>query len=144
VRRAEALRCFEQTSLRLALGLELETLSRGRAVLAMTAQPTLRNSVGGLHGGSIAALIDATAAAATWTGIGRGDVAITRSLQVVFLSGVRRGRIRAEGRILDRHGHSLSVFIRVCTARGRPVAEGLALSTLRSGPRRRAGSRVVA
>ncbi len=69
------------------LGLKLESLSQGRAVLRLPFRAELVGDVmrPALHGGSIAALIDATAGAAAFTEITPTDRVSTIDLRIDYL-----------------------------------------------------------
>jgi uncharacterized protein (TIGR00369 family) len=73
-----------------ALGLRIENAAEGRAVLDLT--PYVRNSVGGLQGGVVVALVEAAAEAAARAHVPESSVL---DLDVQFLALARGGPIRA-------------------------------------------------
>jgi uncharacterized protein (TIGR00369 family) len=91
------------------LGIRLEEMEPGRAVLAMPyddALPTLGNVV---HGGAISSLIDTAAAAAAWSGadVPERPRASTVGLTVDFLSPARGQGVTADARVVRRGGTGL-------------------------------------
>jgi uncharacterized protein (TIGR00369 family) len=91
------------------LGIRLEEMDPGRAVLAMPygdALPTLGNVV---HGGAISSLIDTAAATAAWSGaeVPQRPRASTVGLTVDFLSPARGQGLKADARVVRRGGTGL-------------------------------------
>jgi uncharacterized protein (TIGR00369 family) len=86
------------------LGIRLEAIESGGAVLAMPysdALPTLGDVV---HGGAISSLIDTAAAAAAWSGaeVPERPRASTVGLTVDFLSPARGQGVKADARVVRR------------------------------------------
>lgn len=93
------------------LGIRLERLEPGRAVLTMPygdALPTMGDVV---HGGAISSLIDTAAAAAVWSGaeVPERPRASTVGLTVEFLSPARGQGVTAEAEVIRRGGTGLCV-----------------------------------
>jgi uncharacterized protein (TIGR00369 family) len=91
------------------LGIRLEALEPGRAVLAMPygeALPTIGDVV---HGGAISSLIDTAAATAAWSGaeVPERPRASTVGLTVDFLAPARGQGVTAEARAVRRGGTGL-------------------------------------
>ena len=82
------------------LGFELESASRGRAVLRLEARPRHKQLNNVVHGGILAALADTAGAIAAYTTVPRGVALATIELKISYLEGVPGGRIRAEARVL--------------------------------------------
>lgn len=82
------------------LGFELETASRGRAILRLDAKPRHKQLNHVVHGGILAALADTAAAIAAYTTVPKGVALATVELKINYLEAVPGGRIRAEARVL--------------------------------------------
>jgi uncharacterized protein (TIGR00369 family) len=82
------------------LGFELQSISRGRAVLRMDVQPRHRQMQGVVHGGILAALADTASAIAAYTTVPPGTAIATVELKINYLEAVARGRIKADARVL--------------------------------------------
>ena len=80
------------------LGLRLERLEIGEAVVALDVEPKHRNLVGTLHGGMISTLADTATGVAMASTLDAGQTWTTTSLSVTFLSPGRDGVVRATGR----------------------------------------------
>ena len=81
-------------------GFDLETASRGRAVLRMHARPHHKQINGVVHGGILAALADTAGAIAAYTTVPQGTALATVELKINYLEAIPRGRIRADARVL--------------------------------------------
>jgi uncharacterized protein (TIGR00369 family) len=90
------------------LGLELEEVERGAAILAVEVRDELRRNGGTTHGGAIASLIDTAAAFAIMTLLEPGKSTTTIDLTVQFLRPLLEGRARARARVL-RSGRRVTV-----------------------------------
>jgi uncharacterized protein (TIGR00369 family) len=109
------------------VGIEIETLEPGRALLTLPFRPG--NSTMGevIHGGAITALVDTAAMAAAWSS---GDVpeelrGSTVDLSVSFVAAARGEDLSAEARVL-RRGRSLCYCeVDVTGDQGRLVAKAL-------------------
>jgi uncharacterized protein (TIGR00369 family) len=91
------------------LGIKIETMEPGRAVLSMPfsdALPTLADVV---HGGAISSLIDTAAAAAAWSGAEVPDRprASTVGITVDFLAPARGQGVTADARAVRRGSSGL-------------------------------------
>ncbi len=78
------------------LGFELESASRGHAVLRLDARARHKQLNNVVHGGILAALADTAGAIAAYTTVPKGVALATIELK----EGVPGGRIRAEARVL--------------------------------------------
>lgn len=109
------------------LGVGLDGIGDGRAVLSLPFRRELTTMADVVHGGALATLIDTAAMAAAWSGAElpeqlRGS---TVALSVQYLAPAVGRDLRAEARVL-RRGRSL-VFVDVeVSADDEPVARGQA------------------
>ena len=90
------------------LQLEIKELEKGRAVLAVKPREDLRQSVGLLHGGVIAALCDVSVAAALFTLVPDNQDVVTVEIKVNYLKAVNDEEIFACAEII-RQGKSIAV-----------------------------------
>ena len=84
------------------LGLRLERLEVGEAVVALEVEPKHRNLMGTLHGGMISTLADTATGVAMGSSLDEGLTWTTTSLAVTFLSPGLEGRVVAIGRVVKR------------------------------------------
>jgi len=82
------------------LGLNLESLEKGRVVFTMRIKPRHKQMHGVVHGGVLATVADTVAAIAAYTTVPKGTEIATVELKINFLEPVPGGRIKAEGRVL--------------------------------------------
>jgi uncharacterized protein (TIGR00369 family) len=82
------------------LGFELESASRGHAILRLEARARHKQLNNVVHGGILAALADTAGAIAAYTTVPKGVALATIELKINYLEGVPGGRIRAEARVL--------------------------------------------
>src|SRR5437016_1636242 len=82
------------------LGYSIEELGDGRAVVVMPFAEHLTTLEDLVHGGAIAALVDATSSAAAWSGaqVSENARGTTVTLSVDFIRAGRGAQLRAEGR----------------------------------------------
>ncbi len=114
------------------LGIRLVELSADRAVLEMPFRPELATLANTVHGGALAALLDTTAMAASWSGAVvpttlRGS---TVSLTVNYLRPADGEDIQAVGRLLRRGRKLTSVDVEAATPAGDLVAKALVVYQL--------------
>ncbi len=113
------------------LGIGLVELSADRAVLDLPFRPELATIGSTVHGGALAALLDTTAMAASWSGAAvpavlRGS---TVSMTISFLRPAAGVDLRAEGRVL-RRGRTLTNVSVDIFADGELVGAGLVVYRL--------------
>ena len=82
------------------LEIDVESVSKGRAVFFMEVQSKHKQMHGVVHGGILASLADTTAAIAAYTAVPEGTEIATVELSINYLEPVPGGRIRAEARVL--------------------------------------------
>ena len=110
------------------LGIRLEEMEPGRAVLGMPFNESLPTLGDVVHGGAISSLIDTAAAAAAWSGarVPEQPRASTVGLTVDFLAPARGQGVIAEGRVVRRGGRGLCFCeVRVSADDGDQVALAL-------------------
>ena len=84
------------------MGINLGPLGKGVAELSMQVRPDMLNGVGWLQGGLFTALSDEAMALALFTVLDEGEGIATISESTSFLQGIRKGRIKAMGRVVKR------------------------------------------
>jgi uncharacterized protein (TIGR00369 family) len=91
------------------MGINLGPLGKGVAELSMQVRPDMLNGVGWLQGGLFTALCDEAMALALFTILDEDeDEGIaTISESTSFFQGIRKGRIKAVGRVIKK-GHSVA------------------------------------
>jgi len=89
------------------MGIVLGPLGKGVAELSMQVRPDMLNGVGWLQGGLFTALCDEAMALALFTILDEDECIATISESTSFLQGIRKGRIRALGRVIKK-GHSVA------------------------------------
>jgi uncharacterized protein (TIGR00369 family) len=107
------------------LGIEIDSVEEGRAVLSVEVRQELKQLQGVMHGGAIASLID-TAVAFAIVGASEPEARFTTvEMKVNYLSAIREGRVTAEARLI-RDGRRIVVAeCDVFDNKGRLAAKGL-------------------
>jgi len=114
-----------------SLGMRLEAVAPGQAVLSMTVGETMVNGHGICHGGFIFTLADSAFAYACNS---HGERAVAQHCAITFLRPGRRGEtLRAEATERARAGRSGITDVRVTGADGTVVAEFRGQSRLTGG-----------
>lgn len=109
------------------LGIRLQTLSPGRAVLRLPFRPELATIDDIVHGGALASLVDTAAMAAAWSGADVPDQlrGTTVGLTISYLAPAHGEDLEAEASVLSR-GRNLSfVDVDVRASSGTAVAKAL-------------------
>jgi uncharacterized protein (TIGR00369 family) len=83
------------------IGFTLTDVEHGRAVIELEASERHHNPMGTVHGGIITDIADAAMGIAYATTLSEGESFTTVELKMNFLKQVRKGRLRAEGRIVN-------------------------------------------
>jgi len=107
------------------LGIEIDTIEEGRAVLSVEVRTELKQLQGVMHGGAIASLIDTAVAFAILGASGPQDRFTTVEMKVNYLSAIREGRITAEARLLRDGRRIIVAECDVFDDKGRLAAKGL-------------------
>jgi uncharacterized protein (TIGR00369 family) len=82
------------------LGIELESVEPGHAVLSMKIRDDLKQNHGVVHGGGIAALIDSAMALAIIPLLAEGERTTTVDLTIHYLRPLTHGKARASARVV--------------------------------------------
>ena len=109
------------------IGIELETVEPGLAVLGLDIRAELKQNNGVVHGGAIASLIDTATAFAIIPLLTEGERATTIDLTISYLRPLETGRARATARVL-RAGRRVVVVSAEVSDEGQNLA-ATALST---------------
>ncbi|MBS0560622.1 MAG: hydroxyphenylacetyl-CoA thioesterase PaaI [Proteobacteria bacterium] len=103
------------------MGMSLDAVGPGRAVLSMTVRADMVNGLGLCHGGYIFSLADSAMAFASNS---HGQAAVAQHCGVTFIRPGRAGeRLTAEATERGRHGRQGIYDVRVTGEDGTPVAE---------------------
>ena len=109
------------------IGIELETVEPGLAVLGLDIRAELKQNNGVVHGGAIASLIDTATAFAIIPLLAGGERTTTIDLTISYLRPLEIGRARATARVL-RAGRRVVVVSAEVSDEGQNLA-ATALST---------------
>ena len=121
VARASAEAMWADDAASRGMGMALDAVGPGHAVLSMTIAPVMLNGLGLCHGGFIFSLADSAMAFASNS---RGQAAVAQHCSVTFVRPGRRGeRLVAEATERSRHGRSGIYDVRVTGQDGTTVAE---------------------
>ena len=104
------------------LGMKIDELGEGRAVLAIPFKVKLAQGVGFMHGGAITALADTAVAIAIKTVFPEGSNFVTMELGLKFHAPVRYGVVKAEARIIDHSDRDIKGVAEIFDDRGLKVA----------------------
>ncbi len=85
-----------------AMGIEVVSFGKDRAVLRMPIRPDMVNGEQYLQGGLYTALADEAIVLAIYSELASGETLATISESTSFLSGIRTGVVIAEGRIVRK------------------------------------------
>jgi len=116
---------FKGNHFPLLLGIEIDLLEPGRAILGVEVREDLLQLQGVMHGGAMATLIDTAVAMAIVSVSEPNDRFTTVELKINYLAPVREGRVTADARII-RDGRR--IVVADCDAfdsSGRLAAKGL-------------------
>ena len=98
------------------IGFRMATVEPGRIVMELDAEESLENTIGLLHGGTAAALLDTAIGCAISTMLPAGQTSVTLDLKLTYLRplSVRSGTIQAEGKLikLGRQASYTEGFVR--------------------------------
>lgn len=85
------------------VGVQIESMEQGRAVLYLDLTPDHLNSAHIVHGGALATLLDSACGAAAFSILPAEQFAPTTNMSIAYLNAVGEGRITARGAVL-KHG----------------------------------------
>ena len=98
------------------IGFEMRVAEPGRIVMELDPDESLENTIGLLHGGTAAALLDTAMGCAITTMQPVGHASVTLDLKLTYLRplSVRSGRVSAEGKVvkLGRQASYAEGFVR--------------------------------
>lgn len=106
------------------LGVRREFSREGRARLVLEERADLGNIVGAVHGGVVVTLLDVVMASAAVSCRNFSHTAVSLSLDASFLA-PGRGRLTADGEVLEHDEHIASCRATVTDASGRLIAQSL-------------------
>lgn len=106
------------------LGVQREYSKDGRARLTLDPQPELGNVIGAVHGGVVVTLLDVAMASAAVSRLDFTRTAVTLNLDTSFIE-PGRGRLTADGEVIEQDGSVAMCRASVTDANGRLVAQGL-------------------
>ena len=114
------------------LGMRLEAIEAGRAVLALPFRPELATMDDIVHGGAIASLIDTAGMAATWSDDTEPDslAGSTVTLNVNYTSAARGQDLTATAVVVKRGRTMVFSDVKVTEPDGRVVATGSVVQRL--------------
>lgn len=107
------------------VGLEVEKLYEGGAVLGLTVKDDHRQIHNVVHGGVIATLVDTAGAIAAYTVSPVGAELATIELKINYLLPIAEGKVEAEGKVLRAGRNFIVVECDVRNAQGQLAAKAL-------------------
>jgi uncharacterized protein (TIGR00369 family) len=107
------------------LGIEIDSVEEGRAVLSVEVRTELKQLQGVMHGGAIASLIDTAVAFAIVGASEPEDRFTTVEMKINYLSAIREGRVTAEARLIRDGRRIIVAECDVFDDKGRLAAKGL-------------------
>jgi uncharacterized protein (TIGR00369 family) len=107
------------------VGIELEEIDSGVAILALEVRGELKQNNGLVHGGAIATLIDTAAAFAVISLLPVDEQASTVDLTVNYLLPLRSGRARAKARVVKAGRRVIVVSVDMTDRAGSLAATAL-------------------
>jgi uncharacterized protein (TIGR00369 family) len=106
------------------LGVQREFAQDGRARFVLDSRPELGNVIGSAHGGVVFTLLDVVMASAAVSRVDFTRTAVTLNCDASFLE-PGRGRLTADGEVVDHDGSVALCRASVTDERGRLVAQAL-------------------
>ena len=124
-RRERIERAIEAVPYAQLLGIELEKVVPGEAILTLAIRPELSQNHGVVHGGAIASLIDTATAFAILTLLEPDERVTTVDLTISYLRPGLEGRLRATARVLRQGRRLLNTCAEVTNEGGTLLATAL-------------------
>jgi acyl-CoA thioesterase len=124
-RRERIERAIEGVPYARLLGIELEKVVPGEAILTLAIRPALSQNHGVVHGGAIASLIDTATAFAILTLLEPDERVTTVDLTISYLRPGLEGRLRATARVLRQGRRLLNTSAEVTNEGGTLLATAL-------------------
>ncbi|MEW9673559.1 PaaI family thioesterase [Ammoniphilus sp. 3BR4] len=84
------------------IGIQIEDIREGYAKLSVSVDDKLLQSGDFVHGGVLAVLIDSVIASAIRTVLDQGKMAVTAEMNVNFLRPAKKGKLIAEGQLVNK------------------------------------------
>ena len=107
------------------LGIEIETVEPGRAVLTMPIRNELKQNHGVAHGGSIAAVIDSAMALAIMPMLAENERTTTVDLTIHYLRPLTEGTARASARVVRAGKRVITVSADLVDEHGKLAATAI-------------------
>jgi len=107
------------------LGIEVESLEPGNAVLSMEMRDDLKRNGGIAHGGAVATLIDSAMAFAIMQLLGDNEHTVTVDLTIHYLRPLSKGSAQASARVVRAGRRVVTVSAEVFDADGKLAATAL-------------------
>jgi acyl-CoA thioesterase len=107
------------------LGIELESVESGVAVVVLTLHENLKQSNGVIHGGAIASLIDTALALAILSVLPKGERVTTVDLTISYLRPLVAGQAKATARVIRAGQRLISASAEVVGDNGSLAATAL-------------------
>lgn len=107
------------------LGIEVESVEPGYAVLSMPIRPDLKQNHGVAHGGAIAALIDSAMAVAIMPMLAENERTATVDLTIHYLRPLTEGSARATARVVRAGRRVITVSAELFNAKEELAATAL-------------------
>ena len=107
------------------LGIEVESIEPGHAVLTMPIRDDLKQNHGIAHGGSIAAVIDSAMAIAIMPLLGENEKTTTVDLTIHYMRPLTGGTARASARVVRAGRRIITVSAELFDEHGKLAATAL-------------------
>ena len=107
------------------LGIEVDSVEPGHAVLSMRVRDDLKQNHGIAHGGSVAALIDSAMAIAIMPMLGENERTTTVDLTIHYLRPLTEGTARASARVVRAGRRVITVSAELFNHKGDLAATAL-------------------
>jgi acyl-CoA thioesterase len=107
------------------LGIQLDSVEPGHAVLSMEVRPELKQNHGVVHGGAIAALIDSAMALAIMPLLAENERTTTVDLTIHYLRPLTEGTARSSARVVRAGKRVITVSAELFDENGKLAATAL-------------------
>ena len=115
------------------LGIEVDSVEAGHAVLSMKIRDDLKQNHGIAHGGSVAALIDSAMAIAIMPMLSENERTTTVDLTIHYLRPLTEGTARASARVVRAGKRVITVSAELFNEQGKLAATALSTYLRLSG-----------
>jgi uncharacterized protein (TIGR00369 family) len=117
------------------LGMRIEEVADGRAVLSMPFLVRLAQGKGLLHGGAVTSLADTAVAMAIKSLLPEGSHFVTMELSLKFHAPVRSGIVRAIATVIENDGHTITGMAEVFDEDGIKTASFRSVFRVKNSPK---------